>query len=1115
MKMLTCFKKTMKCTFAIMLLAFACTFTAKSTELMAATTYSEKIDGIKWNADVREDGTVSVAPDATSYISGEVGIPEEVLGYTVTRIKSYAFYNCADLTKITIPSTVTSIGDAAFKDCTSLNNILLPNRVVDIGNHAFSGCKSITSMAIPSGVATIGDCAFKDCTRLTDLTISNSTAQIGYGAFENCSGLSDVVIPQNLKHITVGTFHECSNLGTVFVPGSVNTIEESAFLDCKPQFDIYYRGSEVMWNNMDNTDVEEFTSSDGFSYRHIHFSSPIIEEDPVSAIHHLEEAEVAPLSVTAAVEMTSSGQPVGELSYQWYKNEKDSNVNGTEIPGETTASFLPPVTEEGEFYYYCVVTSTYEGGATSLPSKAAQITVIHKSMVDVSFISNCDAEVPTQTVAYGETVSKPENVVNDGYVVENWYTDEALTKVYDFNSPVKTDIVLYAKWSLDYSKLQEAVDIAQELLTYTEYMARITDSSIGKYSAVVTAAQEMVQQKTATCKEAIDNMIIQLTNAKKMLIIKPEERPVPHIKDGSAYITLHEEQLIIHQYVKGIAFNAETFDALYETSEIKGAPEALQTALSNRGFFTFFVNDSFGDAFYLIIYYTNIPDAPEGINVSNLAYEIRVAQTLCDSVPVGTAGLGVGASYTDQASKDTFQNAINSIIDGLETITSQEDVDNLITSLKASEEVFTAAIQQVEWARVEVDGSTVRVIPMEDCVISKVEYNVNEDGSLSQGIWNSWAGFRSIPYTKKYNNFVWENVADGVYTFIIYQKDPMGYTSSALRTFTVEVNTAKEDKIKEYLAAQLEEAKEVLASLPSEADVDVGETCVSAVVYNRLVRTIRDTETLIASQQPSYEDLIDASIRLRTAVDSFNASVKIKDGDYKDAVIKITRGNIYVYRGNLYRLSIAKGSYGSWQEFKDSDYTELLATNGAVSTQVSADGWYTLRLQYKDDTSDYIQIQVTDLLEASEENGIITVAYHGTQDVISTDYAFDDGSGSLIYKTYNGFKQELPAFGNGRHSIKLVYADETEGTVTVDVTGCNAPVVIAEENSVTVHDYGFSLNTAVYAKGHFTDWDEMQSSIINLNLNIPNDTTNLEKGEYTFYFIDADGRNYWQYAVLS
>ena len=92
---------------------------------------------------VEEDYTSSNYP---TYSSGWLQGSEFTklsIGDNVTKIGSYAFYDCYSLTSVTIPDGVTSIGSSAFEYCSSLTSVTIPNSVTSIGNYAFRDCSSL------------------------------------------------------------------------------------------------------------------------------------------------------------------------------------------------------------------------------------------------------------------------------------------------------------------------------------------------------------------------------------------------------------------------------------------------------------------------------------------------------------------------------------------------------------------------------------------------------------------------------------------------------------------------------------------------------------------------------------------------------------------------------------------------------------------------------------------------------------------------------------------------------------------------------------------------------------------------------------------------------------
>ena len=214
--------------------------------------------------------------------SGQVTIPETVSyngqTYRVTAIGA-AFYDCKNLSSITIPNSVTSIGENAFNNCDGLTSITIPNSVTSIGTYAFEDCDGLTSIEIPNSVISIGNEAFYGCSSLTSITIPNSVTSIGSDAFDgtpwhknqpdglvyagnvlytykgsmpestsitiregtigiansalsNCKNLTTVTMPESLTSIGNEAFKGCTGLGAVTIPENVTSIGSNAFADC-------------------------------------------------------------------------------------------------------------------------------------------------------------------------------------------------------------------------------------------------------------------------------------------------------------------------------------------------------------------------------------------------------------------------------------------------------------------------------------------------------------------------------------------------------------------------------------------------------------------------------------------------------------------------------------------------------------------------------------------------------------------------------------------------------------------------------------------------------------------------------------------------------------------
>lgn len=74
------------------------------------------------------------------------------------------------------------------------------------------------------------------------------------------------------------------------------------------------------------------------------------------------------------------------------------------------------------------------------------LTAAGNPLYTVTFETNGGSSIDSQLLEAGGKVTKPQDPTSQGKVFVNWYSDEELTNVYDFNTPVTSSIKLYAKW---------------------------------------------------------------------------------------------------------------------------------------------------------------------------------------------------------------------------------------------------------------------------------------------------------------------------------------------------------------------------------------------------------------------------------------------------------------------------------------------------------------------------------------------------------------------------------------------------------------------------------------------------------------------------------------------
>ena len=198
--------------------------TAAVTNDITFTAQYEEEPSFEWEYSENGDGTITVT--GVSPAVGDVSIPSSIDGKIVTGIGDFSFYDCSELTSMTIPGSVRSIGYVAFYGCIGLTSLIIPEGLTHIGHAAFMDCSGIANVTIPDSVKYIGWGAFYGCNGLADadgFIIVNDTL------FDYVGTLTDVEIPVGVASIGASAFSDGGELTSVTIPGSVTNIESGTF----------------------------------------------------------------------------------------------------------------------------------------------------------------------------------------------------------------------------------------------------------------------------------------------------------------------------------------------------------------------------------------------------------------------------------------------------------------------------------------------------------------------------------------------------------------------------------------------------------------------------------------------------------------------------------------------------------------------------------------------------------------------------------------------------------------------------------------------------------------------------------------------------------------------
>lgn len=237
----------MKKRFFVILIATVLLFTLSAVEALANNVnVSIKKSGTEgcFSYVENEDGTITIEM-VDPKVTGSVTIPDKINKKAVTKVSTYAFWDCVNITEINIGANITQIGQMAFMNCPSLERINVAEE-----NTAYTSLngvlvnKTMTTLIkcpakiegefiMPDTVKTIAQYSFFDCAKLTSVKLSSVLSNIPSFAFANCSSLVEIEIPSAVTDIGESAFSFCSSLENIKIPDKVFYIGASAFANCE------------------------------------------------------------------------------------------------------------------------------------------------------------------------------------------------------------------------------------------------------------------------------------------------------------------------------------------------------------------------------------------------------------------------------------------------------------------------------------------------------------------------------------------------------------------------------------------------------------------------------------------------------------------------------------------------------------------------------------------------------------------------------------------------------------------------------------------------------------------------------------------------------------------
>ncbi len=355
---------------------------------------------------------------------------------TIETIYDHAFFECEDLTELTIPGSVTYMGEELTTG-SSIQKLTFEEGVTYVGYNSFWASHYLEEIVLPSTLVLIDDDAFSEDIALTKINLEDclNLTTLGLNIFWYCSSLEELTLPPYVDSIGHGCFAYCSALKSLYIlnpePISLGTWEDY-FVSCTSfptvyvpagsgeAYDNTWTVNQKAWLNEKNPIVEldyavlKLSETDGtFCYGTYYndeynvvapgtvdvFTVPAVSEDGVITFNEIESG-----MIPAGTGVVLRGE-IRAYSNVSASAPRSADVGDNMLIGSQTATttFGP---DNGDYYYYTLDASTWygtmdfvwgssDGSAFEIEGHKAWLPVPKK---DINEIQTLTGEMPERII---------------------------------------------------------------------------------------------------------------------------------------------------------------------------------------------------------------------------------------------------------------------------------------------------------------------------------------------------------------------------------------------------------------------------------------------------------------------------------------------------------------------------------------------------------------------------------------------------------------------------------------------------------------------------------------------------------------------------------------------